>query len=238
LVLVIGLFRQIEAAVEEAWRGVTQAVQRTSDAAADAVPDWIKDLWDDYAPEVPAPEDFAIDKFCALIGVEKACAIAKTAGKNLNQLQVDADATEQICRSSPAVVRQFGTGEANDPGVIKFCVSGAFKNVQRSIDAVADAVEKTAVESVTSELSNYFVTDAASLDVQPYFDCLTTAALAAPNVDAASCDADPAIKSDPHKWRLCMEFHMQLPLESLGQPPAELRSEIVECRMQAVGTPP
>ncbi len=67
------------------------------------------------------------------------------------------------------------------------------------------------------------------LDQQPYLNCLLTAANALPGVDARSCKY-----SDPHMWRLCVEFHIQLARSDPLHPNPPMSPRIIDCRKSAL----
>jgi hypothetical protein len=212
LVIVVMLAR---AAIDRVEREAVAAADHYTDVASSWIPDWIKNLW----AKTPSATDAAIDKGCEIAGIKIGCEILKKEKEILTQIQKDMAQTEQICKDSPAVQERFG-----EEGKTQFCTGNPFKNTKRVIDGVAAG----AVLGSIASISNLLVPDLNKLDAKPYLDCLYTQVRKPPTVNARSCTY-----SDPHQWRLCVEFHLQLPHEQLGAAPAALDPGILACRKQA-----
>jgi hypothetical protein len=210
--------------LDSARREVSAQVDHATDTAEDLIPQWMKDLWAKYKDKVPSPGDVAIDHACDFAGIALACEIYKKEKEFLEHLSQDMALTEEICKDSPAVDAKFG-----EEGKVKFCEGNVFKNAQR----VIDAMRAGAVAGSLNSISSLLVPDVPSLDQNPYLGCLYNSVLQTPNVNARSCSA-----TDPHLWRLCVEFHMQLALQQqLNDPPPPLDPKILACRKQALGLP-
>jgi hypothetical protein len=224
VMLTIWIWIALMSFLDRARREVSAQVDHATQSAENAIPQWMKDLWAEVKDKIPSPGDMAVDKVCDYAGVALACEIYKKEKEFLEHVTQDMKSTEEICNASPAVETKWGVD-----GKVKFCAGNTFQNAQRVIKAVAGG----AVVGSLSSISSLLVPDIPSLDQNPYLGCLYNAVRQTPNVNARSCSA-----TDPHLWRLCVEFHMQLALQQqLDDPPPPLDPKILACRKQALGLP-
>jgi hypothetical protein len=208
--------------LDTAWREANRKVDEASSAVSDWAPDWMKDLWAKAKDILPSPED----KVCDYAGLSLACNVIDQVKARIDQVTKDVNDTEALCKASPATVARFG-----DAGAVKFCGGFAGQNAQRAIDAIAKGALQGAIQSAVPE---FFLPPPKTLESQEYLTCLYTRGREVPNANYSSC----AGIQDRRLWRLCIEFHMQLPSEQLGQPPAPLDPRIVDCRALALTSGP
>jgi hypothetical protein len=226
LILVLGIwaFGLIRDAVDRAEREVAAQVDEATDAASNLIPDWMQAAWEKVKSWLPSPEDIAVDKACDFSGIKIACEIYKKEKQLLEQLSKDMQQTEDICKASAEVAKRFG-----DAGQTKYCAGNAFLNAQRVIKTIGAGAVIGSVSSVSSLL----VPNSPTLDSDAYVNCLYKESTTVSGANSSGCKY-----ADRHQWRLCVEFHMQLPHEQLGQPPAALEPKILACRKQALGLTP
>jgi hypothetical protein len=205
------------AAVQSTERAAMAAVDRAENAVSNATPDWLKQLWRKIDKHIPSPSD----KACDYTGISIACNILKRDKELLDQINADQEEIEAICKDSPEVENRFG-----DAGKITFCAGNPFKQAYRQIRAIGAG----SVLGTADSISSFIVPDPPTLDSDQYTRCLYDKLKPRADVRAASCTY-----TDPHKWRLCVEFHMQLPHETVGgnAASAPLDSDILACRKQA-----
>jgi hypothetical protein len=208
--------------LDTAWREANAKVDEATGAITDLAPDWMKELWQKAKDLLPSPED----KICDYAGISLACNVLGKVKAQIDQVVKDMNDTEALCKSSPATVQRFG-----DAGAVKFCTGFAGPNAQRTIKSIVKGVVQGAV---TSAVPEFFLPPSKTLDSKEYLTCLYTRGREVPGADYRSC----AGIQDPRLWRLCIEFHMQLPSEQLGQPPAPLDPRIVDCRALALTSGP
>ena len=205
---------------------VARRAQHYADEAqaevANHTPQWMKDLWNKVKPLLPSPSDVAADRACDAAEVATACEIIKSTQEFQAKVKADQQQLEQICKSSPAVENKLGEGSA-----ALYCEGNAGREAQKVLKAVAAGVVVGSVKSVSSLL---VPNDPKTLDQQPYLNCLASAAAATPGIQAGSCKY-----SDPHLWRLCVEFHIQLAQSDPLHLNPEVSPKIIDCRESALG---
>jgi hypothetical protein len=227
IVVVLLAHEAVDRAESKAGRAYHNAVAN----ASNAMPDWLKKLWNKMEPYVPssakaieAAKDKATDKACGAAGLGTACNILKRIKQSQDQISADEKSIDAICRASPAVEQQFP-----DATHTIFCAGNPAKRAQQIITSIGGAVGQDTIDSIP--LSNFFVPEPAKLETNEYLNCLYAKTKARPDVNARSCT-----QKDPHQWRLCTEFHLQLPHESVGgnAATAPLDPDILACRAQAL----
>jgi len=203
---------------DKAKREMDQKVAQVEDWASGIVPDWAKPLWEKIKTLIPSPED----KFCEYMGMSTGCNILNEIQSNLARVSNDITATNSICKSSQAALNQFG-GETSR---IAYCDRyGA--NVQRELKAISLSTVKALI---TSKIPGFLLPTPPSLETRQYLQCLANST---PPVINDCHD----YQTDRHLWRLCAEFHIQLPSERLQEPPAPLSPKIQACRDALSQTP-
>lgn len=213
------------AAVERLERAATAAVGNAATTASNAVPARVKRLWQKVKHSFA---NFGEGKLCDYAGVATACGwydALSTMTKPLEQQARDEQDIEKICKASAAVEAKF-----SDAGKTMFCAGNPFRRAHTAIASIGEGIEQAARQAALSKISSFLVIDSANkLDTQKYTGCLYTQIAASGIKD---CDA---YHTDLHEWRLCAEFHLQLPHETLGGNAASvpLDPQILACRKQA-----
>lgn len=227
IVLLIVLALLAHAAVERMERAATAAVDNATNTVSNAVPDWAKRLWQ----KVKRPfGNFGESKLCDYAGIKTICdwydALAEIR-KPLEQQAKDEQDIEEICKASAAVEARFP-----DAAKTMFCAGNPFKRTHTAITSIGEGIEQAAQQAVLSKISSFLVLDSENkLDTQQYTGCLYTQIAASRIMD---CDT---YRAKLHEWRLCAEFHLQLPHETIGgnSASAPLDPHILACRKQAYG---
>lgn len=221
IALLIVLILFAHSAVHNAEQRATADVNQATASVSNAIPDWMKQLWGKIDSHLPSAKDLAADKACDFAGISLACNIAKRDKQLLDQVRTDQNDIEAICKASPAVQRKFG-----DAGKTVFCAGNPFKQAHDEIKAIGAGILLGTADSISS----FLVPDPKTLDTNQYLQCLYGKLKTRPDVNASSCTY-----TDPHMWRLCAEFHLQLPHETIGgqSASAPLDPDILACRKQA-----
>ncbi|MCE7903368.1 MAG: hypothetical protein DYH20_12180 [Gammaproteobacteria bacterium PRO9] len=189
--------------------------------ASSHIPQWMKDPWESIKFYLPFLGDVSLNKICKKLGLGSICGAGGVDGGFLDQVTADRKKLEEICRSSPAVKAKLGENNA-----ILYCNGNVGVEAQKAIKA---ATADQLLNSI-GPLSTLLVAKGPHvLDQQPYLNCLLTAANTLPGVDARSCKY-----SDPHMWRLCVEFHIQLARSDPLHPNPPMSPRIIDCRKSAL----